>query len=198
MKFYPIHLDIKNKPCLVVGGGKVAQRKVIKLCQAGAAVTVISKELTPDLKVLNEQKQFKYLNRHYHTGDVNDFFLVFAATNNLELNKQIIRGAKSKQVLSNRINGVDEGDFILPATCQVGDLHIGITTQGQSPALSARMRRYFMQKLSTLTPEEIEAVADVRRQMLISDNEKDKVDMMTLVDEIIHKIESNPVEPDKL
>ena len=194
MKYYPIHISIVDRPCLVVGGGKVALRKVSKLIKAGAAVTVISKELTPELKELKDKGVFIHRDRHYQKDDVKDFFMVFAATNDQCVNGLITEEAKHYGVLANSINGVDEGDFILPASCQVGDLHLGITTQGQSPALSAALRRYFIKKLSALTPELIDEVALKRKQMLNSNNKDSEREMMEMVDEIIERIENNKID----
>jgi len=197
MKYYPIHIDIKNKACLVVGGGRVAERKVMKLSKAGAAITVISKELTPALTELVHKSNVIFLQRQYCTDDVKGFFLVFAATNNKALNKQISAEAQQCNVMVNSLNGVDEGDFILPATCAVGDLHVGITTQGQSPALSAKLRRYFQSKLAVLTNQQVEEVAVLRKEMLEAQDdtikEKKRRLMNELVDEMIASIEAHDV-----
>lgn len=60
MQYYPIFLDIKNKPCVVIGGGKVAERKVVSLLDAGAKVLVISPEITPTLKKLAGKKKISH------------------------------------------------------------------------------------------------------------------------------------------
>ncbi len=196
MKYYPIHIDIKNKPCLVVGGGRVAERKVMKLSKAGAAITVISKELTPALTELIQKSNVIFLQRQYQTSDVKGFFLVFAATNNKEVNKQVYDEAQRHNILVNSLNGIEEGDFILPALCAVGDLHVGVTTQGQSPALSARLRRYFQSKLSVLTNKQVNEVAVLRNAMLTAGkSQKEKLcnEMNVLIDELILSIEENNV-----
>jgi len=89
MKFYPIHVDLKDKPCLVVGGGRVAERKIKKLCLAGAAVTVISKDFTPAIEQLQQAKKIIILSRSYQSSDMEGCFLVFAATNNQTVNLQV-------------------------------------------------------------------------------------------------------------
>ncbi|WP_439183415.1 precorrin-2 dehydrogenase/sirohydrochlorin ferrochelatase family protein [Carboxylicivirga taeanensis] len=193
MQFYPIHIQIKNKACLVVGGGKVAQRKVNKLLAAGAAVTVISKELTPVLQKLVNNNRMKHRSRCYQNDDVVGFFLVFAATNNQTVNQQIISEAQSHNVLANSVDGADKGDFIIPASCQVGHLNVGITTEGISPALSARLRRYFMSKLSSITPEQVALIGEKRKLMLETGNQEYQDEMNSLIDELIHQIENNKI-----
>jgi len=202
MKYYPIHIDIKNKPCLVVGGGRVAERKVMKLSKAGAAITVISKELTPVLTKLMQESNVIFLQRHYQHDDVKGFFLVFATTNNPEVNRKVCDEAQQANILVNSLNGVDEGDFILPASCSVGDLHVGVTTQGQSPVLSTKLRRYFQHKLSALITEDIEKVALLRNEMLSVDDavQKDikRFEMNALVDSLIVSIEAYDVNLNEL
>jgi precorrin-2 dehydrogenase/sirohydrochlorin ferrochelatase len=193
MQFYPIHINIKNKPCLVVGGGKVAQRKVNKLLAAGAAITVISKDLTPDLQELGGDNRIKYIERCYQANDVAGFFLVFAATNSKTSNQQIVTEAQVHDVLANSVDGADKGDFIIPASCQVGQLNVGITTEGQSPALSARLRKYLMAKLSALTPEAVALVSEKRKKMLETGEAVYQDDMHALIDELISQIENNNV-----
>lgn len=193
MQFYPIHINIKDKACLVVGGGKVAQRKVNKLLAAGAAVTVISKELTPVLQELVDNNRMKHRSRCYQNDDVVGFFLVFAATNNQTINQQIISDAQSHNVLANSVDGADKGDFIIPACCQVGHLNVGITTEGISPALSARLRRYFMAKLSSITPDQVAAIGEKRKLMLETGDTVCQDEMRVLIDELISQIENNKI-----
>ncbi len=193
MQFYPIHINIKDKPCLVVGGGKVAQRKVNKLLSAGAAVTVISKELTPALQELLGDNRMKHINRCYNKNDVVGFFLVFAATNNKTINQQIISEAQVFGVLANSVDGAEKGNFIIPATCQVGNLNVGITTEGTSPALSARLRKYLMAKLTAVTPEAIEQIGAKRKQYLEAGDLACQDEMNALIDELISQIENNNV-----
>lgn len=193
MQFYPIHINIKNKACLVVGGGNVAQRKVNKLLAAGAAVTVISKDLTPDMQELVTNKSIQYINQCYQDNDVVGYFLVFAATNSKTTNQQIVSEAREHAVLANSVDGADKGDFIIPASCQVGHLNVGITTEGQSPALSARLRKYFIAKLAAITPEAIALIGEKRKMMLETGDPEYQDEMNVLIDELIHQIENSNV-----
>jgi precorrin-2 dehydrogenase/sirohydrochlorin ferrochelatase len=193
MQFYPIHINIKDKACLVVGGGNVAQRKVNKLLAAGAAVTVISKDLTPDMQELVTNKSIQYINQCYQVNDVVGYFLVFAATNSKTTNQQIVSEAREHAVLANSVHGADKGDFIIPASCQVGHLNVGITTEGQSPALSARLRKYLMAKLTAVTPEAIALIGEKRKMMLETSEPEYQDEMNVLIDELIYQIENSNV-----
>ncbi len=121
---------------------------------------------------------------------------MFAATNNSQVNRQVCAEAKQYGAMVNSLNGVEEGNFILPASCSVGDLNLGITTQGQSPALSAQLRRYFSAKITAITESQIEAVANARLEMLSSseaDKESKRQQMQVMIDEIIQTIEKTQV-----
>ncbi|WP_430817395.1 precorrin-2 dehydrogenase/sirohydrochlorin ferrochelatase family protein [Carboxylicivirga sp. RSCT41] len=193
MQFYPIHINIKDRNCLVVGGGKVAQRKVNKLLAAGAAVTVISKDLTPALQELVDTNRINKLRRSYEKNDIAGFFLVFAATNDKTTNQLVVSDAQEHGVLANSADGADKGDFIIPASCRVGHLNVGISTEGNSPALSACLRKYLMAKLSCITTDSVALIAEKRQQMLASGHPKHEAEMKALIDELISQIENNNV-----
>lgn len=91
-RYYPIYLDLAGKPCLVVGGGTVAEGKVEGLCECAAAVTVISPTVTPRLATLAASGAITILRRPYQTGDVCGYRLVIAATDDRALNARIRPG----------------------------------------------------------------------------------------------------------
>ncbi|MBI5042621.1 MAG: hypothetical protein HZC10_02055 [Nitrospirae bacterium] len=94
MRYYPIFLDLKNKKCVVIGGGSVAERKAITLLSCNADVWVISPEITPRLKELAKKKKLRYIKKRYEDRDIKDAFLVVAATNNRDANKAVFAAAK--------------------------------------------------------------------------------------------------------
>ena len=139
MDYYPIFLDVKDRCCLVVGGGAVGTRKAFGLAGAGARVIVVSlgfsDELsnTPFSAVTLKEKKFE-------DSDLDGMSLVFAATDNMQLNARIRQAAQKKNILCNIADGRDKGDFILPAVVDRGDLLFAVSTCGASPALSRRLR----------------------------------------------------------
>lgn len=139
MDYYPIFLDIKDRCCLVAGGGAVGTRKAFGLVRAGARVIVVSlgfsDELsnTPFSAITLKEKEFE-------DSDLDGMSLVFAATDNMQLNARIRQAAQKKNVLCNIADGRDKGDFILPAVVDRGDLLFAVSTCGASPALSRRLR----------------------------------------------------------
>jgi precorrin-2 dehydrogenase/sirohydrochlorin ferrochelatase len=141
MRYYPVNLDIQNKGCLVVGGGRIGERKVGTLVGCGAKVTVIAPEATEHLKALASDRLIHVELRAYETSDQDGKFLVIGATNDEELNQRISRDAAKRGTLCNIVDRPEACTFVLPAIIQQGDLVIAISTSNKSPALAKRVRQ---------------------------------------------------------
>lgn len=141
MQYFPIFLDIKNRNCLVVGGGDVGTRKVEKLLECGASVTVVSIDTTKKLKRLFEDRQIALIERAYRPSDLESRFLVIGATNDELLNQQLSMDAEKSKLLCNIADRPKACNFILPAIVQQGDLVLAISTSGKSPAFAKKVRK---------------------------------------------------------
>jgi precorrin-2 dehydrogenase/sirohydrochlorin ferrochelatase len=140
MKYYPIYLDISNKRCAVIGGGDVAERKVVRLMDCGGLVTVIGKTLSPALQALKDEKRIEHVASDYREEHLDGAFLVIGATDRADVNEQICRDARSRNVLVNIVDDSAHCDFILPSVVERGDLALAVSTAGKSPALAKKMR----------------------------------------------------------
>jgi precorrin-2 dehydrogenase/sirohydrochlorin ferrochelatase len=140
MSFYPICLDLAGRLCVVVGGGRVAERKVSGLLTCGAQVSVISPELTDELLRRHKDGIIKWIQREYRPGDLEQAFLVIAATDDEETQEQVFEEAAAHNLLLNVADVPQRCNFILPATVRQGDLIISISTAGKSPALARKLR----------------------------------------------------------
>ena len=145
MRYYPIHLDIKNRKCLVVGGGAVGTRKVNTLLECGARVSVVSPEPSQQLTKLAADGSITLKRRAYRSADLKGTFLVIGATDDENLNQQISYDAAQSNILCNIADRPEACNFILPSIVRRGDLAITISTSGKSPALAKQLR----QKLET-------------------------------------------------
>jgi precorrin-2 dehydrogenase/sirohydrochlorin ferrochelatase len=141
MKYYPIFVRVAGRACLVIGGGTVAMQKVESLLKAGAAVTVISPELAPELAALVATRRVIHHQRGYRSGDLRGCFLAYAATSDTTIQSQIARDADAAGVLLNVVDAPQRCTFIVPSILQRGDLVIATSTSGTSPALAKRIRR---------------------------------------------------------
>ncbi|MBW2466762.1 MAG: bifunctional precorrin-2 dehydrogenase/sirohydrochlorin ferrochelatase [Deltaproteobacteria bacterium] len=140
MSFYPVCLDLEAKHCVVVGGGKVAERKVLGLLSCAAQVAVVSPELTEELQRLHTEGDIEWLSREYRPGDLEQAFLVIAATDDEETQKQVFEEAAGRNLLLNVADVPQRCNFILPATVRQGDLAVSVSTAGKSPALARKIR----------------------------------------------------------
>jgi precorrin-2 dehydrogenase/sirohydrochlorin ferrochelatase len=141
MSFYPISLDLAGRPCVVVGGGRVAERKVSGLLSCAARVSVISPALTAELLRQHSEGIIQWINREYRHGDLKNAFLVIAATDDEETQRLVYEEAAAHSLLLNVADVPQRCNFILPATVRQGDLMVSISTAGKSPALAGKLRR---------------------------------------------------------
>lgn len=165
MGYYPIFLDLAQRPCLVIGGGSVAGRKVEGLLQVGAAVTVISPILTERLDGWVKEGRVRYEARRYQTGDLAGCQLAFVATDDPQVNAAVCEEGRERGVWVNAVDDPAHCDFIVPSVLRRGELVVAVATGGSSPALSRAIREqleaYFTEDYGTLA----EIVGEVRREL---------------------------------
>ncbi|MFZ5449380.1 MAG: precorrin-2 dehydrogenase/sirohydrochlorin ferrochelatase family protein [Thermodesulfobacteriota bacterium] len=145
MKTYPIFAVIENKPCLVVGGGAVGERKVQDLLASGAKVTVVSRTLTSELADLASRGEIVYLSEDFTDTQVEGMALVMAATDDPEVNARVSAAAQTRGIWVNVADDPEHCTFIVPAQVRRGDLTLAISTGGASPALARRVREELQQ-----------------------------------------------------
>lgn len=166
MSLYPVFLELSDVPCAVVGGGAVAERKVLGLLAAGAAVTVIAPTLSDRLVELVRDARIVHENRPYASGDARGFRLLFAATDRREVNEQAAREAREAGAWANVADDLEGSTFTVPSSVRRGDLTLAISTGGASPAEARRVR----EELEAMFPERYAAYLDllraVRRRLL--------------------------------
>ena len=138
---YPIFLQLEGKIALVVGGGKVAQRKVETLLRCGASIHIISKVLTDKLKRLINSSDVRFLGEEMRDEFLDDAFIVIAATDDKKLNSEVSLSARNRGLLVNAVDQPADCNFIVPSIVRKGDLSIAISTSGKSPALAKRIRK---------------------------------------------------------
>ena len=141
MFYYPMFVKLKNKKCTVIGGGMVAERKVSLLIEAEALVEVISPFLTDRLKQFSEDGKINYLKRNYKNGDGASSFLVIAATDNHDVNREIYENCSKLDILVNVIDAPELCDFIVPSSIIRGPVTITVSTDGKSPALAKKIKK---------------------------------------------------------
>ncbi len=167
MRYYPVFLNPEGKRCIIIGGGEVAERKVLTLLDAGAAVTVISPELTERLAGLKRAGQIEHIERRYQEGDLTGAFIVIASTSDMDVNRKVSGDAGNIPV--NVVDVPALCTFIVPSVIKRGKLTIAVSTSGASPALSRSIR----EELEDLYTEEVgdilQHLAEIRKTLTESD-----------------------------
>ena len=166
MRYYPIHLDIRDRHCLVVGGGSVGTRKTETLLDCGAKVTVISPRASGKLQELAQAGSISLKNRAYRTTDLESIFLVIGATDDETLNQQISHDADSRNTLCNIADRPHVCNFILPSIVHRGDLVITISTSGKSPALSKHLRKGLEDQFGEEYDQFLQLMGSIRKKLL--------------------------------
>lgn len=138
MKLLPVALRVEGVRTLVVGGGTIATRKVSSLLECGAHVVVVAPRLCEELQVL--RSQLEYLERNFVREDLENCALVFACTNNEELNSQIAELARAENLWCQVASDASQSTLHSAATVRRDKICIGITTGGGSPALAKLLK----------------------------------------------------------
>ena len=135
---FPVNLNLHGRPVLVVGGGRIALRKVEQLLIADAEVTVLSPLFVDEFTSL----PVTLVQREYAIGDIDAFRLVITATGNMPVNQKIFDECEAKGIWINSADDPDRCAFTLPAALRRGDLMVTVSTGGASPALASWLRSH--------------------------------------------------------
>jgi precorrin-2 dehydrogenase / sirohydrochlorin ferrochelatase len=169
--YYPVFLNLENKKAVVIGGGKVAERKILSLLKAKADITVISPDITARIAREKQKGTIKHINRRYRNGDITSVFLVIAATDSPRLNKLV---SDEASCLVNAVDMPSLCNFIVPSVLQRGPLTIAVSTGGVSPALSRSIRKEMENIYGMEFSEYLKALQGIRAEAMkgIADQKK--------------------------
>ena len=157
MKFLPVFLKLADRNCLVVGGGPVAARKVRLLVGANARVQVISPGLCREMNELSSSDKVQVFNREFSEADIDNQALIFAATNQPEVNLLIARLADEHKIPCNVVDDPDNGTFIMPSIIDRSPVIAAVSTGGTSPVLA----RLIKSKLESIIPSSYGKLAEI-------------------------------------
>lgn len=162
MAYFPLFISMDELPCLVIGAGKVALRKVKTLLDYGARVTVVSPEIHPEIE---EMTEIKLIRRRFREEDLAGIRLVFAASSDETCNEEAAELCREKGIMINVADQADRCDFFFPALVRRGDVVTGISTGGKSPAIAGCVRR----EIENCLPKDLgvftEKMAELRNEI---------------------------------
>lgn len=145
MAYFPFFVDIKNKKCLIAGGGKVAYRKILALLDFEADITVVAPVVIDEIRALDDRIHIRM--GEYEEKDLEGTFFIIAATNNSDMNARIAADCRKRNLLVNAVDEIDKCDFLFPAYIKKGNISIGVTTSGHSPVMAGHIRKEVSERL---------------------------------------------------
>ena len=163
--FFPLMLDLRGKKVLVVGAGTVAAGKIDGLLNHGAKIAVVSPRAGAGIQAKSQAGTLVWRRRVFSPKDVSGAFLVIAATNSSEVNASVFRACRAKRVLCNSVDDPEHCDFFYPAVVRRGPLQIAISTNGNLPALAARLRKDLDSQFGPEWSEWVRQLGKMRRQI---------------------------------
>jgi precorrin-2 dehydrogenase/sirohydrochlorin ferrochelatase len=162
MRYYPVHLDLQDRPVLVVGGGPIAEGKARQLVDAGARVRVVSPELTEELQLLVDAGRIDRRAGEFRAADLDGVCLVISATDERKVNEEVSVESRARGIWCNVVDQPALCDFITPALILRGELQIGISTGGGSPVLAQRVKREIGELIGAEYEELLALAAEMR------------------------------------
>lgn len=197
MNLYPVFLKLKNVPCLVIGGGAVAQRKVKRLLEAEASITVISPTVTVGLRAIIANGKVEHRQREYREGDLEGYMVVIASTSSRQVNGRIYREAARLKVLINAVDDPENSSFFTPSVVRRGDLQVAVSTSGRVPYFARKFRQFLQKKIYAGIDEDLQELHRIRKSLLESkiENSEEKMRRMSAlldpkITEIFEKIDA--------
>lgn len=170
MSYFPIFLEMTGRRCLVIGGGMVAERKIAALLEVGAAVAVISPDVTQNIARWSKEQRITLTARRYRLGDLTGFQVAFVATDDSSVNQAVFDEGRERGVWVNAADDPARCDFILPSVLRRGDLTVAVSSGGNSPALARTIREelefYFTGEYELLTRLAAEVRDELQRRSI--------------------------------
>jgi precorrin-2 dehydrogenase/sirohydrochlorin ferrochelatase len=180
--YYPVMINVKDKEITVIGGGKVAYRKVKSFISFGCTVRVISPYIIDELE--NIEDKVILIRDFYKEDYIKNSFIVVASTDNKDLNEQIGLYCKENNKLCNVVDNPNLSSYIVPSIIKRGDLVISISTSGKSPSLASKIKKDIEKQYSDDYEEYVELLGNIRNEVL--KKYEDKVEKKKLLNNLIN------------
>jgi siroheme synthase-like protein len=158
-RYYPIFLNLIDRPVIVIGGGNVACEKVAGLLKAGARIVLVAPELHPELEDLKQEGKLTHIAREYQESDLDmdEWSVIMVATDDGAVNREVTAAGRARRIWVNAADDPPNCDFILPSVVRAGKVTLAASTAGTSPALARRLR----EELEVYLNADMEALADL-------------------------------------
>ncbi|WP_446741816.1 precorrin-2 dehydrogenase/sirohydrochlorin ferrochelatase family protein [Silvibacterium acidisoli] len=166
MSLFPIFVKLAGRQCLLVGAGEVALQKIPSLLGAEARLRVIAPQARAEFSELARAGRIELIEREFTEADLDEVFLVVAATDRPDVNAAVYSEAVRRNILCNSVDDPPHCDFYFGSIVTRGDLQIAISTNGESPALAQRLRQEIDEQLPQDLGPWLQSVGELRREVL--------------------------------
>ncbi len=166
MALIPLMLDLAGVPCLVVGAGRVAERKVRVLRRAGARLSLVAPRATPQLRAMARRGALRWRRRRFRLADLRGARLVFAATSDEAVNNAVARAAWRRHLFVNVADDPEAGSLQMPALLRRGALVVAISTSGRSPGVARALRDDLARRFGSEYAAYVAIIGAVRGRLL--------------------------------
>ncbi|WP_214038691.1 siroheme synthase CysG [Proteus mirabilis] len=157
MDYFPIFCQLNNKPCLLVGGGEVAERKARLLMEAGAVISVVAPTFTPQFMQWQNEQRLQCFMAEFSVADLADKWLVIAATDNEQVNQLVYQQATEQRIFCNVVDSPKQASFIMPSVIDRSPIMVAISSGGKAPVLARILR----EKMEQWLPNSLGALAQL-------------------------------------
>lgn len=164
-------MDLENKKILVIGGGKVAYRKIKGLLETGAYIYVVGTEISLEIQAIKHQKLI-LIERSFMPSDLENKDIAFVCTNSRETNERIVDLAKAKGLLTSCVEQKVRADFIVPAVYRNGDLTVAVSTSGANPTLAKNIRDEIASQYEGNYSERVKLLKELRQYIINTEAEE--------------------------
>lgn len=186
MAVFPLFVDLKGRKCIIVGGGKVAERKTETLLEFNTEIIIISPVVTERIQQLNKDNRLVVIEKNYSQEDLENAFIVVAATNDSKVNEKIYNDAVKNNIFVNVADSKERCTFVFPSIVKRDELVVGVSSSGNYPALSKKIR----EKIDSVIPRELGNMVKIlkafrTRVKLLPDTDKRRELLNRIADEIV-------------
>ena len=157
MDYFPIFCQLKDKPCLLVGGGEIAERKARLLMEAGAIISVVAPSFTGQFMQWHTEQKINCITGIFNEAHLSGKWLVIAATDSEQVNQQVFQTATEKQIFCNVVDSPEQASFIMPSVIDRSPIVVAISSGGKAPVLARILR----EKIEQLLPNYLGALAQL-------------------------------------
>ncbi|MCR4436331.1 MAG: bifunctional precorrin-2 dehydrogenase/sirohydrochlorin ferrochelatase [Clostridiales bacterium] len=187
MPLFPLFIDLKGKKCVIVGGGRVATRKIESLVGFEAEITVVSPEITGRIQELEKDKKLCTVRRGFEEGDLEGAFMAIAAASDRQVNQRVYGEAVKRNIHVNVADDPQKCTFVFPSLVKRNDLVVGISTSRSYPALSKKIRQKIEEVLPGTYGERLEILKDsrIRAEKEVRDIEVRKKLLDRILEEVL-------------